>query len=211
MNKVILGLLMFKRLTIYEIRGLVRENFSSICSDSMGSIQAALKKLEREGMVTFAEFVEAGKNKKQYTITQSGRKDFSQWLRTPIDMTKTKNMDLSKFLFMGLVPAKERLDLLDKAIETIQNELAALLKVKENIAVEAEKNAIQAYLKADTEYLAALHEVTGNENTAENIQQIGYFEFMTLQLGIDTMQFHLDWFMKLRENVQREDWTIRFD
>ncbi|MBP2622629.1 PadR family transcriptional regulator [Streptococcus oricebi] len=211
MNKIILGLLMFKRLTIYEIRGLIRENFSSICSDSMGSIQAALKKLEQEGLVTFEEFVQAGKNKKQYAISQAGRNTFSQWLRTPMDVTRTKNMDLSKFLFMGLVPAEERLDLLDKAIEMIEKELAALLQVKENIAIEAEQNAIQAYLKADEEYLAALHEVTGNENTAENIQQIGYFEFMTLQLGIDTMKFHLDWFRKLREKIQQGDWTMMID
>ena len=44
MDKLILGLLMIKHFTVYEIRQVMRQNFSSMCSDSLGSIQAALKK-----------------------------------------------------------------------------------------------------------------------------------------------------------------------
>lgn len=47
MDKLILGLLMIKHFTVYEIRQVMRQNFSSMCSDSLGSIQAALKKLSQ--------------------------------------------------------------------------------------------------------------------------------------------------------------------
>lgn len=45
MDKIILGILMPRRLTAYEMRNIIRENFKSMCSDSLGSIQSALKKL----------------------------------------------------------------------------------------------------------------------------------------------------------------------
>lgn len=43
MDKIILGLLMLKKLTIYELRSIIEMNFTSMCSNSMGSIQAAIK------------------------------------------------------------------------------------------------------------------------------------------------------------------------
>ena len=44
MDKFILGPLMIKHFTVYEIRQIIRQNFTSIYSDSLGSTQAALKK-----------------------------------------------------------------------------------------------------------------------------------------------------------------------
>ena len=51
-------------MTAYELRNVIRNNFKSMCSDSLGSIQAALKKLLMLEMVTFEELVEKGVNKK---------------------------------------------------------------------------------------------------------------------------------------------------
>ena len=45
MKYFLLGLLMLKEMTVYQLKAMIAENFSSMCSDSMGSIQAALKKL----------------------------------------------------------------------------------------------------------------------------------------------------------------------
>ena len=44
MDKLILGLLMIKRFTVYEIRQVMRQNFSSMCSDSLGKYPSSLKK-----------------------------------------------------------------------------------------------------------------------------------------------------------------------
>ena len=123
MDKLILGLLMIKHFTVYEIRQVMRQNFSSMCSDSLGSIQAALKKLSQQGAVTYSEYVEKGKMKKEYAITASGRFLFLEWLKTPIDMSKNKNMDLGKFLFMGYLPKKEQLQMLDLTIEGLEVEV----------------------------------------------------------------------------------------
>ena len=73
MDKIILGILMLHRMTAYELRNFIKNNFKSMYSDSLGSIQAALKKLFELEMVTFEELVEKGVNKKRYSITEKGR------------------------------------------------------------------------------------------------------------------------------------------
>ena len=146
MDKLILGLLMIKHFTVYEIRQVMRQNFSSMCSDSLGSIQAALKKLSQQGAVTYSEYVEKGKMKKEYAITASGRILFLEWLKTPIDMSKNKNMDLGKFLFMGYLPKKEQLQMLDLTIEGLEIEVQEFEAVKDAIRFTEEQEKVKAYL-----------------------------------------------------------------
>ena len=57
-GKLILGSLMIKHFTVYESSQIIRQNFTSICSGSLGSIQTALKKLSQQEAVTFSEYVE---------------------------------------------------------------------------------------------------------------------------------------------------------
>ena len=150
MDKLILGLLMIKHFTVYEIRQVMRQNFSSMCSDSLGSIQAALKKLSQQGAVTYSEYVEKGKMKKEYAITASGRILFLEWLKTPIDMSKNKNMDLGKFLFMGYLPKKEQLQMLDLTIEGLEVEVQEFEAVKDAIRFTEEQEKVKAYLEQNS-------------------------------------------------------------
>ena len=93
MDKIILGILMLHRMTAYELRNFIKNNFKSMYSDSLGSIQAALKKLFELEMVTFEELVEKGVNKKRYSITETGREALIEWIKIPINTSKTKNYD----------------------------------------------------------------------------------------------------------------------
>lgn len=208
MDKIILGILILKRLTIYEIRNIISKNFKSMCSDSLGSIQAAIKKLLGEQMVTCSEFVEKSVNKKQYAITDLGRQAFMEWLKTPMDMSKTKNMDLGKLLLMGLVPAEERSYLLGELIVMLKKELSGLYKIQADIQQSDEKEQIMAYLEKDPEYSLGIQRATLNESMIENVAEIGFFEFITLQYGIDSIQFQIEWFEKLQNKVIRGDFNI---
>ena len=49
---------MIKHFMVYESRQIICQNFTSICSNSLGSIQTALKKLSQQEAVTFSEYVE---------------------------------------------------------------------------------------------------------------------------------------------------------
>ena len=202
MDKLILGLLMIKHFTVYEIRQIIRQNFTSICSDSLGSIQAALKKLSQQEAVTFSEYVEKGKMKKEYSLTPVGRQLFLDWLKTPIDMGKTKNMDLGKFLFMGYLPWKLQLDMLDLTIKGLEKELRQLQDIKDSIRLAEEEAEIQIYLEQNSHLVAGLLEASQASNLAESISQVAYFELKTLEFGIDSARFQLDWFKKLRQELE---------
>lgn len=204
MDKIILGLLMLKRLTVYELRSLIRGNFQSICSDSLGSIQAAIKKLMTSQMVTCSEHVEKGINKKRYSITDAGRKALMDWLQTPADMAASKNMEIGKLLFMGLVPADKRLPLIDAIILNLETELSGLLGVWHAIQsaeAEDEMTRIIEHLRNDHEYCEGIQNATQNTDIMESAKGIGTFEIMTLRYGIDSINFNIDWFRALQEKI----------
>ena len=205
MKYFLLGLLMLKEMTVYQLKAMIAENFSSMCSDSLGSIQAALKKLSQQGAVTYSEYVEKGKMKKEYAITASGRILFLEWLKTPIDMSKNKNMDLGKFLFMGYLPKKEQLQMLDLTIEGLEVEVQEFEAVKDAIRFTEEQEKVKAYLEQNSHLATELIETSQAADLAESISQIGYFEIKTLEFGLDSARFQLEWFSKLRQQLAKNE------
>lgn len=203
MDKIILGILMLKRVTIYEIRNIIKLNFQSMCSDSMGSIQVAIKKLLSKEMIIYDEFVENGRNKKVYSITSSGRTFFLEWLNTPIDMSKTKNIELGKLLFMGLASRENRINLISEVIENTKKELEYLESILHSLEDSDYKRS--QYLEGvqkDPEYMQGIIDATGNEDIEENIKNISKFKKLTLQLGMDSTEFQLQWFKKLKNKLK---------
>ena len=204
MDKIILGLLMLNRLTIYELRKVINLNFKSMCSDSLGSIQNAINKLLEANMITVHEFVEKSVNKKRYSITDVGRAAFLAWIKTPMDMDKAKNMELSKLLFMGLAPKTERVALLSEVIAALQEQLAYLEKIQESAGNTDESiKQFVAYIEQDTEYLAGLKNATGNSDVFENAQGIAQFQKITLQFGVDTTKFQIEWFASIKRKLEQ--------
>jgi len=194
---------MLKRLTVYEIRGVIRKNFLSMCSDSMGSIQAVMKRLLAVCMVSYSEYVEKGVNKKRYSITDKGRQALMAWLQTPADMTGSKNIELGKLLFMGLVPVKKRMELIDEIILNTEAELSnmqglwnALQSQRDNI-----KHQTADEWSGDPEYLDGILNATKNADALESAKVIEEFEMYALRYGIDVMQFNLGWFQSLKEKI----------
>lgn len=201
MDKIILGILMLRRMTAYELRNVIRNNFKSMCSDSLGSIQAALKKLLMSEMVTFEELVEKGVNKKRYAITDIGQKALIEWIRVPIDISKTKNLDIGKLLFMGYVSENEQKNLIDKIIHSLEEEYTALKKLRESIRVEDERTALKNYLLMDTEYQERIKNLNKGNDISESIKEISKFTVATLDYGIDITAFNIEWFKKLKKRI----------
>ena len=201
MDKIILGILMLHRMTAYELRNVIRNNFKSMCSDSLGSIQAALKKLLMLEMVTFEELVEKGVNKKRYSITDIGQKTLIKWIRVPIDMSKTKNLDIGKLLFMGYISKKEQKNLIDKIIDSLEEEYTALKRSRESIHIEKERETLKNYLLIDTEYQERIKNLNKENDIYENIKEISKFTLATLDYGIDVVDFNIKWFKKLKTKI----------
>jgi hypothetical protein len=201
MDKIILGILMLRRMTAYELRNTIRDNFKSMCSDSLGSIQVTLKKLLSLKMVTFEELVEKGINKKRYAITDIGEKVLMEWIKIPIDISKTKNIDMGKLLFMGYIPKNEQKNLINKIILSLEEEYSELKNLKESINFENERLAIENYLLTDTEYQERIKNLNKKNNVSKNIKEISKFTLATLDYGIDVVDFNIKWFKKLKTKI----------
>ena len=101
MENIILSLLLFRAMTIYEMRTYIQQNLSTVCSDSLGSMQIAIKKLLEKGYISVTEFVDNNILKKQYSITAEGVKYYKNWVGTPMNIQKMKSMEGGKLFFLG--------------------------------------------------------------------------------------------------------------
>jgi len=192
MDKLILGILMLKKLTVYEIRAVIKMNFQAMCSDSMGSIQAAIKRLIDADMIIFSEYVEKSVNKKQYAITEKGREALFEWLQKPANISAAKNMEMGKLLFMGMLPQEKQVPLIEEIIKQLEDDLVYLLEIQKGIT-QQRKDEVIMYWKSNTDYYA---------DVIEKAASIAQFEELTLQHGIDNIKFNIEWFKKLIDGGQ---------
>lgn len=192
MEMIVLGLLMLQNSTIYEMRKNIETWFSNISSNSTGSIQVAIKKLSEKGFVQFSEHVENSVNKKVYAVTEAGRAYFSDNIASPMQY-KEKNMELSKFFFMGFVDKNKRVELINAYIAGLRNQLDELERIN---AATMPRNAVAA---------KAIEKLIGNgafeEITQENAMAIAAFQYATLDLGIDKTRFEIEWFEKFKQSL----------
>lgn len=192
MDIIILGLLMIQNCTIYEMKKVIETNFTNISSSSVGSMQAAVKKLLSKNMICFSEYVEDSVNKKVYKITDEGKKYFFSSISEPMRY-KEKNMELSKFFFMGFAPKSKRLELVEAYIAVLQEELFPLEQIK--FATEIQPDF-------DENYLLMLKEKGTLEiQSVVDVKDIAFYQLAMLHLSIDKIKFEIQWFENFKENL----------
>lgn len=182
MDKIILGLLLIKEMSGYEMRLHIKSKFALMCSDSAGSLQTSLKKLLKGQLIQCNEFVENGKNKKVYSITDKGKTEFLLWESKPMNHKKSKNIELSKLFFLGLLKQKQRIPLLKEYVAELHRE------------------------KADLEVLQkATHAaIASNKGLTEEQQELIKYQLITLNYGIAAADFEIQWYGRLINNTERE-------
>lgn len=175
MEYIILGLLLLQSRTIYQLRKRINEGLNLMYSCSTGSIQAAIKKLLKSGYIGVDEIVENGKQKKLYSITDSGKAQFDLWVNSAIEDAAGKNPELAKIYFMGFSEKETRIKLIENHIGDLNKALFDL----EKICKDGE---------------ALLSDMTGND--------ILFYQLQTAKYGRDLIQFNIDWYNKLLENIK---------
>ncbi len=131
-KNVILGFLMYKNLTGYEIKQIMSHSTSNFMNSSFGSIYPALKQLEKKGLISYTNSIEKGKYKKIYEINKKGKEEFIQWLQEPINFMKSFEEILSKVFFYRYLSVNQSIELINRLIEDINHKLDNLddLKIK---------------------------------------------------------------------------------
>lgn len=170
MDNIILGLLLLQSRTIYELRERIEKGLHLMYSSSMGSIQAAIKKLLQHGYISFEETVEHGKYKKIYSVTDSGRQYFSEWINAPIEQQGVKNPELAKVYFMGFSDKKSR---------------------EENIRAHI------SYLREQYRTLQIICEEAEHVEISPEHQDILTYQLAAARYGRDFMKFNIEWYENL--------------
>lgn len=175
MDNIILGLLLMCNRTIYQLRERIDKGINLMYSSSMGSIQAAIKKLLNCGFISYEEIVDHGKYKKVYGITESGRQHFFDWINAPIEEQSPKSPELAKVYFMGFSDKKNR--------ET---------NVRQHIM----------FLNERYHALTAICEEAENCRISEENQDILNYQLISAFYGKELMKFNIDWFEKLLRKMR---------
>ncbi|MFS0723051.1 helix-turn-helix transcriptional regulator [Paenibacillus sp. 1P07SE] len=132
---VILGFLMIRALTQYDLKQALSREVSPFYSPSLGSIQAALKKLEAAGYVVPETQADGRRKKKLYTITASGREALRAWMLASIAQDRLETDVGTKLFFLGLMAPAERLAIIRDIVQ--QLELVAALYEQTELAESA--------------------------------------------------------------------------
>jgi len=136
---IILGFLMDKSMTGYDIRQKFALSFSFFSGISFGSIYPALKSMEKEGLITTRlEIQREAPNKKICTITEKGKEAFLNHLRAPLPVDRYKNSFLMRMFFFGHLSPEEHLDFIHKYLDKLNETLANLVKFQEPIEKHAD-------------------------------------------------------------------------
>ena len=193
MEIIILGLLMLKSCTVYEMRKAIERNFTNISSNSTGSIQAVIKKLLNGGMIIYTEQVENSVNKKIYQLTGIGKAYFFENVSKSM-LYKEKNMELSKLFFMGFAPKEKRTGLIADYIVCLKEERAKLEKIRlANLDRDAGVLEYMKYLDSigGTEIFAKM---LNSDSAIEGVRDIAKYQYATLELSIAKVEFEISWF-----------------
>lgn len=175
MDNIILGILILSSRTIYQLRERINKGLNLMYSSSTGSIQAGIKKLLDFGYISYEEIVENGKYKKIYSITESGKQNFFDWVNSPIEAQRSKNPELAKLYFMGFSDKNFREESIEKHLGYLNEQYHAL-----NVICE-EANSILI--------------------SAEN-KDILLYQLASARYGRDFMKFNIDWYKNLLEEMR---------
>ncbi len=206
MEYIILGLLLFKPMTVYEIRTYIQKNLTTICSDSLGSIQIAVKKLLNKGYITTKEYLERGLVKKKHSITSLGVEHYKEWVGSPINIAKMTNMEESKFYFLGTASKEKRISFLKSYISSLKEQFNKLVQIK-----ELTKGAKDIVIRTHLERIANEKQITDNlsvvseEDNMQSIFENTYsYQIYLLEYGLNRVKSDISFYEKILK-LEMED------
>ena len=158
-----LGLLMLQKLSLYDLKKAFNRTLSLFYSDSLGSLQVAVRKLEEKGFVEkHTEFV-GRRARHLLSITPTGYAAFHQEMQAPLPNQRQETALLTRLFFMGLVPATDRQRLATQLEAAIVASLVQLEEQERQLAelkLPADYLVVFEYQKATLDYALMSHRAT---------------------------------------------------
>ena len=199
MEHIILSLLLLKGMTIYEMRTYIQQNLSTVCSDSLGSIQTAIKKLLNKEYIDVKEYIDNNMLKKQYSVTEKGVIYFKEWIGTPMNIQKMKNMEEGKFFFIGMASKEKRIAFIRDYIESLGVEYDKLCQIQQ-FAENTKDSVIETNIiriskePVLTEHLLRVSEETDLKDVVSNIYD---YQMYMLEYGLARLREDIAFYEKI--------------
>ena len=201
MEYIILCMLLLKKMTIYEMRTYIQRNLSTVCSDSLGSMQTTIKKLLDRGYIDVSESVENNTLKRQYSITVKGVVYFKERIGTPMNIQKMKNMEAGKFFFLGMASKEKRIAFIQSYIDDLRIEYDKLCQIHQ--FVENTKNTViesnVAQISKDSVLAQHLLEVSEETTLEAVIRNIYDYQIYMLEYGLGRASEDIAFYEKILE------------
>ncbi len=132
---IILGLLVKKDMSGYDIKKELEISTSNFTKSSYGSIYPTLKKFLHENLVSLNEEQIGLKIKKIYSITDDGRNHFTKWMKSPIDDIQSFEQILARVFFFRFMEKEDITFILKQTINDLD------VKIRD---YESKQNYIQS-------------------------------------------------------------------
>ncbi len=192
-------MLLCKAMTVYEIRNYIIKNLTTVCSNSLGSIQTAIKKMLSKGYIEVREYVENGLNKKKYSITDKGLSEYKNWVGTPINLSKMTNMEESKLFFLGIAPKEKRISFLTAMNKDLEGQLKALTAIKESTLniKEAIIDDNVRNISKETKHVDNLLSVSNEKDLKSVLLNTYDYQMELLEYSIERTKFDLSFYKNL--------------
>ncbi len=183
LKHAILGFLSFKSLSGYDLKKVFDQSIQHFWPANQSQIYRTLSKLSEGGLVE-QEVIEREErlDMKVYHITAAGREELHRWLSTPLPSQDYREPFLIQIYFAGKLTDKELDNLLQQEIQTIEERLAAY-----NSVYKMYQESIKTQEDPRAFFLSVL----------------------TLEYGILSNTFSLEWLRNVAERVLSGNYTLR--
>ncbi len=135
---IILGFLLEKAMTGYDIRQKITLSTANFYDASFGSIYPALKRLEANNIIVSQKSIKNGKLKNIYHILDPGRQIFLNWVKEPLRLHKSRNEYLLKIFFYRYLTKEEAVIRITQFIKVLSEEKANLTKLESLVTAKAD-------------------------------------------------------------------------
>lgn len=170
MEYVILGFLMIRALSQYDIMKALDREVSPFYQSSLGSIQNGLKKLLEKKWIEVEAVRGEGRRKNIYQINDEGSRAFVDWMLSEFSDRKFDAQLGTRLFFLGHLNKLERQRIIKNALSQLEGRLASYKKEEASI---------------DLDHLPKEH------------KQIGEYQIKTLELAIHQDQALDSWLRSL--------------
>lgn len=190
MENIILSMLLIKNMTVYEMKVFIAKGLTTVCSDSLGSIQSAIKKLMSKDFIVVREYIENNLLKKEYTITDKGVEQFRKWIEVPMNLEKVRNMEEGKFFFLGMAAKEVRVQSIKGYIESMKKEKEKLYTIA-RLCEQTKEEAIRAHAtRIEQDQLLSNHllEASNEKTLHQVVANIYDYQLYSLEYGLKRLE-----------------------